>query len=66
LQKFETINVIIPLFNRDRVPTVLVKEWPLTCNMFNGDHIIGPVPTLFAENIEVINLSPNYLSQLVF
>jgi hypothetical protein len=39
---------------RDRVPTVLVKEWPLVCTMFNGDSIMGPVPTLFAENIEVI------------
>ena len=32
---------------------MLVKEWPLVCTMFNGDSIMGPVPTLFAENIEV-------------
>jgi hypothetical protein len=41
---------------RDRVPTVLVKEWPLLTNMFDGDQIMGPVPTLFAENIEVKSL----------
>ncbi len=32
---------------------MLVKEWPLVCTMFNGDSIMGLVPTLFAENIEV-------------
>jgi hypothetical protein len=46
------INNIAKYF-RDRVPTVLVKEWPLVCTMFNGDSIMGPVPTLFAENVEV-------------
>ena len=35
------------------MPTVLVKEWPLVCTMFNGDQLMGPVPTLFAENVEV-------------
>jgi hypothetical protein len=38
---------------RDRVPTVLVKEWPLVCTMFTRDSIMGPVPTLLDENIEV-------------
>jgi hypothetical protein len=40
---------------RDRVPTVLVKEWQLTCTMFDGDQLLGPVPTLFADNVEVKN-----------
>jgi hypothetical protein len=62
------INNIIFCF-RDRVPTVLVKEWPLAlvpgpCTMFNGDSIMGPVPTLFAENIEVI-IYRLYLKQIL-
>jgi hypothetical protein len=32
---------------------VLVKEWQLTCTMFDGDQLLGPVPTLFADNVEV-------------
>jgi hypothetical protein len=48
------INEIFFFCFRDRVPTVLVKEWPLVCTMFNGDKFTGLVPTLFAENIEVI------------
>jgi hypothetical protein len=41
------------LLKGDRVPTVLVKEWQLTCTMFDGDQLLGPVPTLFADNVEV-------------
>jgi hypothetical protein len=41
------------LLKGDRVPTVLVKEWQLTCSMFDGDQLLGPVPTLFADNVEV-------------
>ncbi len=32
---------------------MLVKEWQLTCTMFDGDQLLGPVPTLFADNVEV-------------
>jgi hypothetical protein len=35
------------------VPTVLLKEWNLHYQRFNGDAILGPVPTLFSENVEV-------------
>ncbi len=35
---------------------MLVKEWQLTCTMFDGDQLLGPVPTLFADNVEVKNL----------
>jgi hypothetical protein len=37
---------------RDNVPTQLVGSWPLTCNMFDGEVLAGPVPTLFAESVE--------------
>lgn len=35
--------------DRDRVPTVLLHEWELLCNLFDGDVVSGPVPTLFSE-----------------
>ena len=35
------------------MPTVLLKEWNLHYQHFNGDAILGPVPTLFSENVEV-------------
>ncbi len=35
---------------------MLVKEWQLMCTMFDGDQLLGPVPTLFADNVEVKNL----------
>jgi hypothetical protein len=39
--------------NRDRVPTYLVAEWDAKCTMWDGDAISGPVPTLYADKIEV-------------
>jgi hypothetical protein len=42
---------------------VLVKEWQLTCSMFDGDQLLGPVPTLFAENVEVKILFQNKYSE---
>jgi hypothetical protein len=30
------------------VVTVLLAEWDLTCNYFDGDWLNGPVPRLFA------------------
>jgi hypothetical protein len=29
-----------------------VASWPLSCTMFDGDIAAGPVPTLFAENVD--------------
>jgi hypothetical protein len=34
---------------RDRVPTVLLEEWPLSCRLFDGEAVSGPVPTLFSD-----------------
>ncbi len=41
-------------YNRDCVPTYLVAEWDPECTMWDGDAISGPVPTLYADNIEVV------------
>jgi hypothetical protein len=30
-----------------------VAEWDAVCTMWDGDVISGPVPTLYADNIEV-------------
>jgi hypothetical protein len=37
---------------RDRVPAVLLAEWNLACEMFDGKVISGPVPTLFSDRPE--------------
>jgi hypothetical protein len=37
---------------RDRVPAVLLSEWNLACEMFDGDAVSGPVPTLFSDRPE--------------
>jgi hypothetical protein len=37
---------------RDRVPAVILAEWNLTCEMFDGEVISGPVPTLFSDRPE--------------
>ncbi len=34
------------------MPTQLIASWPLSCTMFDGDVLAGPVPTLFAESTE--------------
>ncbi len=28
----------------------MIKSWPLNADMFDGDALAGPVPTLFAVN----------------
>ncbi len=38
---------------RDNIPTIRLASWPLSCEMFDGDLIAGPVPTMFAEDPEV-------------
>lgn len=32
------------------MPTVLIKSWDLNADMFDGDALAGPVPTLFATD----------------
>jgi hypothetical protein len=34
------------------VVTVSIAEWDLTCNLFDGETALGPVPRLFAANPE--------------
>jgi hypothetical protein len=29
---------------------VLLQEWPITANLFDGDTLAGPFPMLFAED----------------
>jgi hypothetical protein len=44
---------MIPTYLRDRVPAVLLAEWLLACCMFDGDYVLGPVPTLFSDRPDV-------------
>ena len=37
-------------FFSDNVPTVLLASWPLDVNMWDGEILAGPVPTLFSED----------------
>ncbi len=46
-----TYLITPPLF-RDAVVTVSIAEWDLTCNLFDGETALGPVPRLFAANPE--------------
>jgi len=34
----------------DNVPTVLLAEWNIEANMWDGEILAGPVPTFYAEN----------------
>ena len=34
----------------DNVPTMLIQSWSLDCQMFEGETVAGPVPTLFGED----------------
>ncbi len=47
----------------DSVVTVLLAEWDLTCDYFDGDWLNGPVPHLFALDPAVakaaIDIDPN-------
>ncbi len=36
--------------HRDTAATVLLQEWPVQTDYFDGDVIEGPVPWLFAED----------------
>ncbi len=50
-------------FPSDSVATVLLAEWDLTCDYFDGDWLNGPVPRLFALDPAAakaaLNLDPN-------
>ena len=38
-------------YSSDNVPTMLLMSWGLDCQMFEGDSVAGPIPTLFGEDI---------------
>ncbi len=46
-----------PYLFRDRVPTVLLEEWPLSCRLFDGEAVSGPVPTLFSDRPDAARLA---------
>lgn len=45
------------------MPLVILKEWQIEAELFDGEHCAGPVPTLCAENLgsiaETIRVSQN-------
>jgi hypothetical protein len=42
---------------RDRVPTVMLDEWPLACCLFDREAVSGPVPTLFSDRPDAARLA---------
>ena len=47
------MNVILTntnLFYSDNLPTVLIKSWPLEADLFDGDLLAGPVPSLYSDD----------------
>ena len=43
--------------SRDNVPCLLLASWELECPMFEGEHVAGPVPTLFGEDPDTSKLA---------
>ena len=43
--------------SRDNVPCLLLTSWELECPMFEGEHVAGPVPTLFGEDPDTSKLA---------
>jgi len=41
-----------PTLRADNVPVISLLELPVTCDMFDGDQMAGPVPTLYGEDEE--------------
>ena len=39
-----------PTMRADNIPIIKLLELPVTCDMFDGDSMAGPFPTLFAED----------------
>jgi len=37
---------------RDNVPTVLLASWPLEANLWDGEILSGPVPSLFSTDVK--------------
>jgi hypothetical protein len=36
----------------DNVPTICLAQWPMDATLWDGDLIVGPMPTLFTEEVE--------------
>ena len=45
------------VLSRDNVPCLLLASWELECPMFEGEHVAGPVPTLFGEDPDTSKLA---------
>ena len=39
-----------PTLRADNVPVILLMDLPITCEMFDGEAMAGPVPTLFSSD----------------
>lgn len=46
--------IILIIYCSDNVPTFLVKSWSLDADLFDGDLVAGPVPSLFGDDEEAI------------
>jgi hypothetical protein len=38
--------------HRDNIPTVVIQKWPLQATLFDEKVLAGPVPILFAEDMD--------------
>ena len=38
------------IYFSDNLPVVLLKTWPLEADLFDGDLLAGPVPSLYSED----------------
>ena len=38
----------------DNLPTVLIKSWPLEADLFDGDLLAGPIPSLYSDDPDAI------------
>ena len=34
----------------NNLPTVLIKSWPLEADLFDGDLLAGPIPSLYSDD----------------
>jgi hypothetical protein len=50
--KFDSYNINCFVLRRDNVPAICLGQWSLDADLFDGDEQAGPVPTLFAEDME--------------
>jgi hypothetical protein len=46
------LSQLILYLPRDTAITVQLCEWPIKANLFDGDDVAGPVPLLFATNVD--------------